>query len=305
MCILIHHTEKTEFSKALLEDFYAHNSDGFGLMFGDGNKIHVTKSLGTVEETIAIYNDLAKGRDCIIHYRMKTHGKIDMNNCHPYRITDELWVAHNGILSASNPVDKDMSDTWHLIEYVLKPIAVNNMEQFFDPKFQEYLGAMIGSNNKLGFCHADGRSFIINEKSGVNYKNAWLSNTYAWSASKFGMYPKQASRSYFQNWEDEDYSFMYNSTTSTKNYGYVGNIKPKTYNYNKIIKAAYNSWTRGETHLIDWVVQAPEKAMYLLKEWYDYSDVELDQLVNAFPDEAAEYIAEIFITDSVQPSTFQ
>jgi len=40
-----------------------------------------------------------KVSECIIHYRMKTHGDIDMDNCHPSRVTDDIWMAHNGILS--------------------------------------------------------------------------------------------------------------------------------------------------------------------------------------------------------------
>jgi hypothetical protein len=305
MCILIHHTEKTKFSQDLLEDFYSFNPDGFGLMYGDGNKIHVTKSLGTVEETIKLYEDFAKGRDCVIHYRMKTHGKIDMINCHPYEITENLWVAHNGILQASNPIFLDMSDTWHLIEYILKPIALRDENIFFNEDFQDYLASLIGSSNKLAFCHADGRTAIINRKSGVDYKNAWLSNTYAWSASKYGI-GSAIGKTYYTYgadwWSGSKSSIMepldYNSS-------YVGEVTRRKFNYDKVIRAAYNSWVRGESRLLDWVIQAPEKAGFLLQEFHNFSDQEIDQLVNAYPEDAAEYLSELFQTDSVGSTVYQ
>jgi len=307
MCILIHHTEKTKFSQDLLEDFYSFNPDGFGLMYGDGKKIHVTKSLGTVEETIKLYEDLAKGRDCIIHYRMKTHGKIDMINCHPYEITENLWVAHNGILSASNPIFLDMSDTWHLIEYILKPIALRDENIFFDEDFQDYLACLIGSSNKLAFCHADGRTAVINRKSGVDYKNAWLSNTYAWSASKYGMGGALGKTYYTYG---TDWWSGYDNKSSIVepldyNSSYVGEVTKRKFNYDKVIRAAYNSWVRGEARLLDWVIQAPEKAGFLLQEFHNFSDAEIDQLVNAYPEDAAEYLNELFLTDSVGSSVYQ
>ena len=39
MCILIHHPANVSFSDELLNDFYAHNSDGFGAMYSEGGKL--------------------------------------------------------------------------------------------------------------------------------------------------------------------------------------------------------------------------------------------------------------------------
>lgn len=313
MCILIQHDKTSSFSDELLADFYKHNSDGFGLMYGDGNKIHITKSLGSLEETIALYRDLAEGRDCVIHYRMKTHGKIDLTNCHPYRITDDLWVAHNGILSASNPINQDLSDTWHLIEYILKPIAEQNTDKFFEEDFIIYLESLIGSSNKLAFCHADGRTSIVNRDSGVDYQESWMSNTYAWSAAKFGI--RSNVPTYNKTWDyygknynylDEEYEEVppllrasdYVPNTSKS---YVGNVK-EYYNEKKIAKAAYNSWMRGERHLIQWIIDAPEKAAFFLEEYYQFGEGEIYDMVLADPESAATWVADLFQTDSVQPS---
>lgn len=297
MCILIHHTADTSFSDDVLRDFYAHNPDGFGVMFGDGKKIHVTKSLGSADETIALYRDIAEGRECIIHYRMKTHGNIDTANCHPYRITDELWLAHNGILSAGNPIRKEMSDTWHMIEYILRPIAESNMDMLFTPDFQEYLGDLIGSSNKFALCHADGRIAVINRDAGVNHFGAWLSNTYAWSASKYGFAHKGVTNrynSYFDYYDSYDsYHVTPKSTVQTQEPIY------DQYDYDEIVRKAYKCWLKGEQSLLNWVEYNPEEAKKLIVEWYDMEPQEIDILVEDTPEDATEWIADLFKSDSV------
>ena len=303
MCILIHHTAETSFSDAVLRDFYNHNPDGFGLMFGDGNKIHVTKSLGSVDETIALYRDIAEGRECIIHYRMKTHGNIDTANCHPYRVTDDLWLAHNGILSAGNPIRKEMSDTWHMIEYILRPIAESNMDMIFTADFQEYLGDLIGSSNKFALCHADGRIAVINRDSGVEHFGAWLSNTYAWSASEHGFKHKGVTNRYNSYYDYYDNYSKYHAYDSY-------HVKPKSsvqtqepiydqYDYDEIVRKAYKCWLKGEQSLLNWVEYNPEEAKKLLVEWYDMEPQEIDILVEDTPEDATEWIADLFKSDSV------
>ena len=73
-------------------------------------------------------------------------------------------------------------------------------------------------------------------------------------------------------------------------------------NDNKVLRAAYNSWRRGDPHLIDWVVQAPQKAALLLREWYDYTDDEAIDFTSASPDDAAAWIADLFESESVNQS---
>ena len=299
MCILIHHTADTSFSDEVLRDFYSHNPDGFGLMFGDGKKIHVTKSLGSVDETIALYRDIAEGRECILHYRMKTHGNIDTANCHPYRVTDELWLAHNGILSAGNPIRKEMSDTWHMIEYIIRPIAESNMDMLFTADFQEYLGELIGSSNKFALCHADGRIAVINRDAGVEHFGAWLSNTYAWSASKHGFYHKGVSNRYNSYFDYYDGYTSYNYNVTPKAQAQTQEPIYEQYDYDEVVRDAYKCWLKGENSLQNWIDYNPEKAKCLLTEWYDLEPEEVNALVYERSDEAFEWISDLFKSDSV------
>lgn len=301
MCILIHHTPETVFSREVLLDFYDNNSDGFGAFWGDGEKVHVLKHVGNAEDIIKLYDDHVRGKECVIHFRMKTHGDIDYENCHPYHITDNLWLAHNGILSTGNYADTTKSDTWHYIRNYLRPVIEKYGEEaVFDPQIQQFLGSHIGSGNKFGIVHADGRIAIINREQGVNHFGAWLSNTYAWNTAKFGYakYPavstgyKSSVANYYNSYgpwdgyDDVDDTFRKDPVGADFYEGiddpYIKDITSK----------AVNCYTRGISNLLNWVYQAPEKAKDFIAYWLNETDRDyLDELVDASPDEAVEIIA--------------
>ena len=325
MCILIHHPANVSFSDELLNDFYAHNSDGFGAMYSEGGKLVIVKTLGKPQEINALYKDALKGRECIIHYRMKTHGDIDMENCHPYKVTDDIWMAHNGILAMGNPVDKTKSDTWHFIKFILRPALEANPMLIFDADYQQYLEEMIGASNKFAFMHSSGESVVLNYDAGVEHEGAWLSNTYAWSAHKHGhgkRYATTSSSKYYSGWDYNDYG--YNIKGSTKydskslykpafdtggsafgdyddeyedyaHYDYNVSAIGKKLNIRKITRAAYNCHKRGTKQLYDWVLTAPDKAAYLLEQSFgERVEGEMWDMVNAYPEDAVEWIQDLF-----------
>lgn len=309
MCILIHHTPETQFSDEVLRDFYDNNSDGFGAFWGDGDKVHVLKHVGSVEDIITLYNDHCKGKECVIHFRMKTHGDIDYENCHPYHITDNLWLAHNGVLSTGNLADTTKSDTWHYIRNYLRPMVEKYGEDsLFDPQIQAFLASHIGTGNKFGIVHADGRIAVINRSQGVEHFGAWLSNTYAWSTRKFGYgsdytttdwtkstYPaKKYTNAYWDRDEYETYGFPanyrdYQNDPVGEPPFFTGIDDPYI---KEITQKAVNCYTRGMSNLQNWVYQAPEKAKDFISYWMNEHDEEyLSTLVDASPDEATEIIA--------------
>lgn len=187
MCILIHNTPKSNITEAMFRDFIIRNGDGFGAAYSDGKKVHTIKLLDpTAKELAHVYNQYLKGRDAIIHLRMRTHGDIDFENCHPYTVTDKLVMAHNGVLSTGNSWDTSKSDTWHLIDRYLRPMIEKSPDLLFEPAFQKMLGGFIGSGNRLGFVDAKRGVVVVNRHSGITHKDTWFSNTYAWSPEKFG-----------------------------------------------------------------------------------------------------------------------
>lgn len=318
MCILINHPANTNFDRALLDDFFSYNSDGFGAMYAENGELKIIKIMGTPNEIAAIYERELAHRDCVIHYRMRTHGATDLDNCHPYKVTDNIWLAHNGILSTGNPVHTHKSDTWHFIEYLLRPALTAHPELMFNAEFQAYLAEMIGPSNKFALMDGSGKAVIINEEAGVTHMGAWLSNTYAWSSHKHGH--GYASKYYTSAYDSFDtngeaygsYGTAYGKYGSTKQsskaLGWekyedevpVGEIRTKTFNYDRVLRAAYNCYRRGSGQLLDWVIAVPEKAEFLLLEWYGEAyDQEMAEIVNADPEEAVLLISNLFSDGSV------
>jgi len=330
MCLLVQQTTQSKFSDEFLADVFAKNQDGLGVMYADGDKLHVFKCLpANAAEFIDFYRKHADGKNCVWHARMQTHGDIDFDNCHPYRVTDDVWLAHNGILSTGNDADKAKSDTWHFIQNFIRPALIGNPELLTDVNWQKFVGEVIGRSNKFALVRNDGAVVVINAAAGVNYENAWLSNTYAWSYYKFtgkGGYTDMytgytgSRRMYAMgHWQDDEDDYIYpaggiSSTARTEAKGsYLGNNGSKSASkyphriltaaqVKPYVQAAYNQWTRrGVPGVEQWVFDAPHKAIALLSYWYDDLD-DVEDLVEESPDVAADWIADLFKTDSITPS---
>lgn len=202
MCILIHHPANACFTSNQLEDFYSKNSDGFGAIVKKSTgTVEIIKSVGNLAEIEDLYYDQVACHEAIIHFRMKTHGEIDIANCHPYEVVPGIWLAHNGILSTGNAADPKMSDTWHYIQNYLKPMLSAHPELMTNEGFIKLVGAHIGTNNKFGLMNDKGEVSIINRASGYDFWDmadksltVWYSNTYAFSPYQHGFL--EAPKSY-------------------------------------------------------------------------------------------------------------
>jgi hypothetical protein len=191
MCLLVTQSSSSPIlSDAWLEDFYDFNSDGVGVMFANNGDLVIKKIIPkSAKEFIHFYRSDIQGRDCAFHLRMRTHGEIDLANCHPYEVLNraehgiDLWLMHNGILSTGNKANPKMSDTWHYINDYLKPMLAGNPDFAFHPAFKALIEDHIGDSNKFVLMDNEGRQVVINQSAGVYWAGVWLSNTYAWSAS--------------------------------------------------------------------------------------------------------------------------
>jgi hypothetical protein len=192
MCLLHTHPATTDFDREDINDFYLHNSDGIGVMWAENGVLRVIKALPRNDaEAWEFYQQHVRGKDCVVHWRMKTHGLIDLTNCHPYTVFDNdavmpMCLMHNGVLATGNHNDVTKSDTWHYVQDYLVPILSHNPELFSNKAFVALLEAHIGTGNRFVLMNHLGETMIANERDFVEYKGALLSNTYAWSASRGG-----------------------------------------------------------------------------------------------------------------------
>jgi len=229
MCLLIvQPATAPTLTQAWLEDFYTSNSDGVGIMRSVDGELLIEKILPkTAQEFVEFYYNHIDGYDCAFHLRMKTHGNIDMENCHPYEVFNkaehgvDVWLMHNGILSTGNAADTTKSDTWHYIRDYLRPMLANNIDFIFTDSFADIIGGHIGGSNKFVLMDSTGRTQTVNQDAGVFWGGRWLSNTYAWSS------PLNASKTY-----KDDYDLALDEIESTP-------YKP-TYT-----KSSYKKWSTG------------------------------------------------------------
>lgn len=163
----------------LLENIYNYNSDGLGIMYHTTKGVKVIKLLPkSAEETRHAIEALpTDDRQVACHWRMKTHGLIDKENCHPYPIGHGAHMMHNGVLHTGNKKDTTKSDTWHFAKDYLSTLDADTLH---NPQYLKLLGEYI-ENNRFVIMTADGRMSWVNDDQGVEASGIKFSNTYAWS----------------------------------------------------------------------------------------------------------------------------
>lgn len=216
MCLIIASQTGKLPTEEVLQQGWNDNSDGWGLMQSDGSNVIVNKGLRykELEQLIEKLN----GNPFVIHYRWATHGNKNVDNCHPFRITKQLYMAHNGVINIECP-NKLMSDTWHfskkLIEMGLDHLAIK------DEEIAAHIKKWIGSGNKLAFLDYTGNITIVNDKAGHWEDGIWYSNThslYGGAASYYcgdGSYYRGSAKGWNEYFQKR-YSHHYRNSMSNK-----------------------------------------------------------------------------------------
>jgi hypothetical protein len=174
MCIAIYKPEGVVLSKETLEICFKANSDGAGYAYVEAGALHVKKGFFTFA---AFWDEFQKDetKQAAIHFRIKTHGKINADMCHPFSVTSNLAFIHNGVISGLSDIDK--SDTYLFNEEVVQPlVAQYGRRAIHNPVIKDLIEERIGYS-KLVFLDASGRYEIYNEVKGYWDSGAWFSNT--------------------------------------------------------------------------------------------------------------------------------
>ena len=173
MCIAIYKPEGKEIERETLERCYRVNPDGAGYMFHKNDKLYVKKGFFSFADFWQSYRR-DRTKECVIHFRIKTHGQINKDNCHPYLVNDKFAFVHNGIISGYT--DNNKSDTWLFNEDVIQPFVNKwgNLGLFEDP-IKKLIESRIGYS-KLIFMDNEGNTKIFNEDKGYWDDGVWYSN---------------------------------------------------------------------------------------------------------------------------------
>lgn len=217
MCIAILKPKGTTISKETLKTCSEANPDGMGFAYVDGDKLYIKKYMKFDE----FYKDFEKVQDksnMLIHFRIATHGSVELENCHPFFLNHRMALIHNGIISGYGD-KKEKSDTRDFIDKVIGNISWKLMK---NPSYRELVGHAIGYS-KLAILDITGDYWIINEDKGYWDNGIWYSNK-SYEPKKTTSYvtyyhndgtKKDIQGQLWDMYGDEDYDTWYDRT-----YGY-------------------------------------------------------------------------------------
>jgi hypothetical protein len=173
MCIAIYKPADKILSEATLKECYDANPDGAGFMYAQNKKLHIEKGFFSYD---SFYNAFKQHehKQAVIHFRIKTHGKIDTTNCHPFAVNNSIGFVHNGIINGFG--DANHSDTIGFNNAILQPLVHKwgNLALFQDPIINLIEGRI--GYSKLVFLDRHGNHKIMNEGKGVWDDGVWYSN---------------------------------------------------------------------------------------------------------------------------------
>lgn len=157
------------------------NPHSVGICYlNDNNELEIRRYVNPTKGKRDIYDMIKDREQYAIHFRYATHGAIDLSNCHPFKVSDDLILMHNGVMSDFGKIDTNKSDTRNFCDSFLAGyIKSVGSSVINDEDFKADMLKIIGSYNKLLLIDKDFNFSIINEKAGVWREGCWLSNGYS------------------------------------------------------------------------------------------------------------------------------
>ncbi len=151
MCVIIFKRKGVPLpSRAILRACYAANPHGMGFISSSGKYYRGMN----FDDLLFGLDRVRKEEECIIHFRIATHGSIRPENCHPFR-SGSIWFAHNGILSVDP--EGDMTDSETAFRNILVPVI--DRYGIDSEEFDETVNSIIGTS-RLAFM-VNGRAYLF------------------------------------------------------------------------------------------------------------------------------------------------
>jgi hypothetical protein len=174
MCLAVYKPAKVRVDWDALAEGFRSNSHGAGFAVARGGALIVEKGFFTFDAFREAYLPYEADKS-LIHFRLATHGERNKDNCHPFMVTPHLAMIHNGVLDICTQSEPHMSDTWHYVEYILKPMAAL-AEDWYSHVGLQFVGEQAIRGSKFLFLRADGDWHIWNQNSGHWNEDTWYSN---------------------------------------------------------------------------------------------------------------------------------
>ena len=205
MCLAIYKPASTPADWIAYENGHYSNPHSWGFAAVVDGTLVVKHGIGAFTEFRVAFEPYAECQ-AAIHFRWATHGSKTVANCHPFMVSRDLAMIHNGIIGIECNVHSDRSDTWHFNELVCKPMHEAD-PAFFGRPCNIYTMEMAHKSSKFVFLHATGEYAIWNERDGD-----WASDGH-WYSNSDHEYSRHWRSSYV--WRDNKYTQVSTTTKTT------------------------------------------------------------------------------------------
>lgn len=178
MCIAILCPKGKQITEQQFMNSWENNYNGAGFMYNDkNNKLRVVKEMEDKDKLYKKYvQAVNKFPDAtfVIHFRISNRGVISLENCHPFKVNNQLGFVHNGTITS---VDKDdvKSDTNVFNRTILRNLPNIGVDFLENKGIKLVLEEFIG-RSKLIFLDNNGNYSIFNENLGDWEDGIWYSN---------------------------------------------------------------------------------------------------------------------------------
>lgn len=209
LCVIPPHTIP---SREKLEAAALNNPHGFGfaIVVPEDNRIICERTMDPDEAINRFLEVRGKYNTgyAIWHARLATHGAMNVENCHPFKVGNNLtYLAHNGVLPVENDPTNERSDTRIFAEEILANIggvsALDN-GHIFD-MLEDFT-----TGSKIAILTVDPKAkyqcYLLHENKGWKESNGiWWSNSSCYLDSWSKSYASDKDYDYFKKdeWYDQ------------------------------------------------------------------------------------------------------
>lgn len=172
MCCISAASKGVRIERKYLKNMWAENPHGIGFMVAKDDKLLVRKGFFNFKSFWKCFRNF-QDYDKVVHVRWANRGVINVDNCHPFIVSKEIGMVHNGTISI--PLQDNKSDTRVFNDTILKKLYSNNPNFLEDFSTKWFLSNSIG-NSKLVFLNNKGEITIINKDRGEEFEGVWYSN---------------------------------------------------------------------------------------------------------------------------------
>jgi Glutamine amidotransferases class-II len=175
MCVIVYKPEGKDLPLSTVLRAYQRNDDGWGIVARTPLGLRVQRGFGRdADETLLDAFDTLRAYELVLHCRIATSGRRNLENTHPFEVTPDLFMFHNGVLNVDRSSDPSMCDSFHVAQLLAAALGDCGGSALRDREYLDRLCAY-ADTSKLVFVDRDG-VVIVNENRGIWRDGCWYSN---------------------------------------------------------------------------------------------------------------------------------